>query len=130
MSKTTENYKYKLNMLKARFTYYAYRHGYKEEFVKIFTKLIDLAKNAEREKLQRMKDFFEALLAFHKKYERKPLDDKSLESKLKDEKIPQYIMDDDTGNRLVEYADILAQYIGNKINPNQLRKIFEELRKI
>lgn len=136
-----ENYKYKLNMLKARIAYYSARHGYNPEFTNIINKAIDKAKENEKN-LKKFKDFIEAIVAFHVTSLRKTdknKDGKDASSSNQDpvmEEIksnPSFvvgeIMNDDTGDKLIKYSESLAMHIKN-LNSNQLRKIFEEVKKI
>lgn len=59
---------YKLKMLKAVIAYTAGRFGRKmDDFKEIFSKAIDLAEK-DSESLKRFKDFFEAVIAYHRAY--------------------------------------------------------------
>ncbi|MCX7654161.1 MAG: type III-A CRISPR-associated protein Csm2 [Fervidobacterium sp.] len=68
-----ENYKYKLNMILVNFLYNAKRSNYPRDFIEFFIKLLNETVNNGEEKLGRFKDFFEALVAYTKFYEKESL---------------------------------------------------------
>lgn len=135
---------YKLNMLKARFSYYAERHRYNNKFKQVVIGLINAVKNSP-EKIFILRDFFEALIAFHKKYENKKNDqnrkyeNKEIDQNRKRElekdfenlqNVVNEIINDKTGDNLIKYTEKMAELLSEQMNSNQLRKIFEEIRKI
>lgn len=62
-------YKYKLRLIKARMAYIAGRFKKLECLRDSLNKIIDETLNGEEEQLERLKDFFEAVIAYHKSAE-------------------------------------------------------------
>ncbi|ADL43506.1 CRISPR-associated protein, Csm2 family [Caldicellulosiruptor obsidiansis OB47] len=65
LSPENENYKYKLKLLKAKMAYTSGRFPKLKDFQEIVNKALPVAEQNEKT-LQRFKDFFEAVVAYHK----------------------------------------------------------------
>lgn len=137
---------YKLNMLKARFSYYATKNQYGSYFEKVVIELINAVKNSP-EKIFILRDFFEAIIAFHKQQDKNNQNNENQKQKIgnpkqvanenaeqldneKAKQIANDIIKDETGDKLIDYAEKIAKSLSKNINTNQLRKIFEEVKKI